>query len=57
MVLCQRSVSLVPNLLNGARSGLATGQVFATGIAKAIADAKKHAGALGSLPFLNPLTS
>jgi hypothetical protein len=32
MVLHQRSVTLVPNLLNGARSGPATGRMFAIAV-------------------------
>lgn len=32
MVLHQRSVSLVTNLLNGARNGLATGPMFAIAV-------------------------
>ena len=32
MVLNQRFVLLVPNLLNGARSGLATGPMFAIAV-------------------------
>lgn len=42
MVLHQRSVTLVPNLLNGARSGPATGRMFAiavTVVAKQKSDA------------------